>query len=91
MELFGARSKFVGQPVSINEGNQTVEQRYARAKRRVNSLSRKLEKLKTRPTTSDVLTCIDQTYHALEEWKKRLKVAEYEMSLYSNSTEEGNE
>lgn len=88
MELFGAKSKFTGQPVSINEGNTSVEERYLRAKCRVESLTGKLRRIDRKlavKQSSNLLTARDQTKFALEEWTKRLKVAKYELDLYSDS------
>ena len=83
MNLFSSKSKFVGQPVVINDANVPPEQRLERAKGRVENLERKLMRLARRPKqTSDVLTVIDQTRYAIEEWRKRQKIAEFELSLY---------
>lgn len=83
MSIFSSKSKFVGQPVNINDGAQTPEQRLERAKGRAESLERKLVRLKRRPKQdSTILTVIDQTQYALEEWKKRAKVAEFEINVY---------
>lgn len=83
--LFGKESKFVGQPVTINDGQLSVEQRYLRAKGRVESLQGKLRRLtdpsRNRKETEHLLTMIDQTKFAIIEWEKRMKVAKFELDL----------
>jgi hypothetical protein len=83
MSIFSRKSKFVGQPVVINDAGLSLQDRVERAKSRVENLDRKLTLMLRIPKpTSDNLTMIDQTRYSLEEWRKRLKIAEFEMSVY---------
>lgn len=74
-------SKLVGQSVSINEGNKTPEQRYLRAQTRVDNLTGKLRRLKRRPPSPEINNIIAQTQFAIEQWEKRMLIAEYEIKL----------
>lgn len=83
MSIFSRKSKFVGQPVNINDASLSPKEKVARAKSRVENLERKLVILQRIPKpTSDNLTAMDQTKFSLEEWRKRLKIAEFEVSIY---------
>jgi hypothetical protein len=86
MGIFSRKSKFVGQPVHVNDSGTPPEQRYERSKERVYNLERKLIRLERREKkSSDVLTAIDQTRFAIEEWRKRMKMAEFELDLYKET------
>lgn len=75
------KSSIQGLSVSINEGNRTPEQRYERAKCRVENLTGKLRRLNRRPSSADIENMIRQTRFAIGEWEKRMKIAEFEINL----------
>ncbi len=90
MNLFRRKSKFVGQPVNINDSQMSPMERYERATSRVKGLETKLRYLKEREKkTSQVLTAIDNAEFALKEWKKRAALASYELELYATKGEDG--
>lgn len=67
-----------GKAVSINEGSKTPMERYKRAYSRVYNLTRKLDKHRARDVSLDAIA---QTEFAINEWEKRMKVAEFELKL----------
>jgi hypothetical protein len=90
MSIFSRKSKFVGQPVNINDSQLSPKERYDRASTRVRGLETKLRYLKERVSEgSDILTAIDNTEYALAEWKKRCAIAKYEIEVYSTTSGDG--
>jgi hypothetical protein len=59
MSIFSRKSKFIGQPVVINDAGLSIQDRVERAKGRVENLDRKLTLMLRIPKpTSDNLTMI---------------------------------
>ena len=82
--FFSTRESAVqGLSVSINEGNRTPEQRYQRAKTRVENLTRKLIRIQDgrHPKSRELDMVVAQTRFAIDEWEKRMKIAEFEMKV----------
>lgn len=77
------KSTMQGLSVSINEGNQTPEQRYQRAKTRVENLTRKLLRLQDgrHGQSKELDAIVLQTRIAIGEWEKRMKIAEFEIKV----------
>jgi hypothetical protein len=87
MPLFSSKPADVvvqGGSVTINEGSKTPEQRYKRARSRVDNLQNKLRRLKDGrydQNKPEVKVSIANTEKAVEEWRKRMLVAQFEIKI----------
>jgi hypothetical protein len=80
----GAKSNVQGLSVHINDGAQTPEQRLQRANGRVEALTKKLLQLdRRRQHFSDrvINKEIEKTKFAINEWRKRVKIADFEIKV----------
>lgn len=79
MKLFGSRPTTLrGAAVHVNDGKATPEQRLKRAQNRVHNLSGKLDRLQRREASEVVIAA---TEHAISEWDKRRRLADFELQL----------
>ena len=76
-----AETPLQGHKVSINESGKTPHQRRDRAAARIDNLKGKLRRLERKPRTERIMLVKQQTQFAIDEWEKRLKVAEFELGL----------